>query len=202
MAVSALSRTLALAANASLTQVCLESLDLPFDYNRLAVDEMIAKIAENTIPGFISYRTVEQTFSDLEQLAADNPNIASWLDIGDSYDKITPGGPPGYDIYALELTNKNTNGSEPKPTLYVMGSLHSREYTGAELATRFGEQLVENYGDDPDITWLLDYFKVAIVPIANPDGRKFAEQGYLWRDRKSTRLNSSHSGESRMPSSA
>ncbi len=142
---------------------------------------MIAEIADNTIPGFISYRTVEETFSDLEQLAADNPNIANWLDIGDSYDKVTPGGPPGYDIYALELTNKNTNGSEPKPTLYVMGSLHSREYTGAELATRFGEQLVENYGDDPDITWLLDYFKVAIVPIANPDGRKFAEQGYLWR---------------------
>ena len=62
-----------------------------------------------------------------------------------------------------------------------MGSLHAQEYTGAELATRFGEQLVENYGLDPDTTWLLDYFKVAIVPIANPDGRKFAEQGYSWR---------------------
>ncbi|MEO0986925.1 MAG: M14 family zinc carboxypeptidase, partial [Cyanobacteria bacterium J06639_14] len=32
-----------------------------------------------------------------------------------------------------------------------------------------------------DTTWLLDYHEIHIVPIANPDGRKFAEQGYSWR---------------------
>jgi len=150
-------------------------------YDGLAVDDVVAEITDDAIPSFLSYRTVEETYNDLGQLAADNSNIARWLDIGDSYNKVTSNGSEGYDIYALELTNKSISGAEPKPTLYVMGSLHSNEYTGAELATRFGEQLVENYGKDPDTSWLLDYFKVAIVPIANPDGRKFAEQGYLWR---------------------
>lgn len=63
----------------------------------------------------------------------------------------------------------------------MQGALHAREYTTAELVTRFAEQLVSGYGSDADITWLLDYHQIHIVPIANPDGRKFAEQGYSWR---------------------
>lgn len=60
------------------------------DNNGVAVNEVITESVDNAIPGFMSYRTVEETFSDLEQLAADNSNIATWLDISDSYDKITP----------------------------------------------------------------------------------------------------------------
>lgn len=152
------------------------------DYDEFALEDVSASIVDNGIPGYQSYRTVEETFSDLSELAAANPNIASWLDIGDSYDKITPGGPEGYDIHVLELTNKNTNvPGGYKPTLYLEGALHAREYTTAEVVTRFGEYLVNNYGINPDVTWLLDYFQIDINPIANPDGRKFAEQGYLWR---------------------
>lgn len=151
------------------------------EYDGLAVNDVIAEITDNAIPGFISYRTVEGTFRDLSQLAVDNSNIASWIDIGDSYDKVTPGGAEGYDIYALKLTNKSTDGHEPKPALYVQGSLHAREYTTAELVTRFAEELVAGYGKNADSTWLLDYFEIHVVPIANPDGRKFAEQGYSWR---------------------
>ena len=150
------------------------------DYNNLAVEDVPVQITDNAIPGFTSYRTVEKTFEDLFALAEANPEIASWIDIGDSYDKVTPGGSDGYDIHAIEITNKDS-GIEDKPTLYVEGSIHAREYTTAEIVTRFAEELVEGYGEDADLTWLLDYFKIAIVPIVNPDGRKFAEQGYSWR---------------------
>ncbi|MGK7953364.1 MAG: M14 family zinc carboxypeptidase [Xenococcaceae cyanobacterium] len=149
-------------------------------YSSISVDSLEGRIVDMGIPGFSSYRTVEETFDDFAKLAEENPDIASWVDIGDSYDKVTPGGPEGYDIYAIELTNKNS-GIEDKPTLYVEGSIHAREYTPAELVSRFAEELVAGYGTDADTTWLLDYFKIAVVPIGNPDGRKFAEQGYLWR---------------------
>ncbi len=151
------------------------------NYQGLTVEDVIAEITDDAIPGYTSYRTVEATFEDLSQLAADNSDIASWIDIGDSYDKITPGGSEGYDINVLELTNKNIDVPGGKPTIYIEGSIHAREYTTAEVVTRFGEYLVENYGTDPDVTWLLDYCQIDINPIANPDGRKFAEQGYLWR---------------------
>jgi hypothetical protein len=150
-------------------------------YNGLKVDNVPVTITDSTIPGFTSYRTVEKTYSDLSKLAATNPNIASWIDIGDSYDKVTPGGRPGYDLYSIDITNKATNGKYKKPVLFIEGAIHAREYVTAESVTRFAEQLINQYGKDADITWLLDYVDIRLVPIVNPDGRKFAEQGYSWR---------------------
>ena len=63
----------------------------------------------------------------------------------------------------------------------VVAEYHAREYTTAETALRFAEELVTGYGNNPDITWLLDYYEIHILPMANPDGRKWAEQGQLWR---------------------
>jgi carboxypeptidase T len=131
------------------------------------------------IPGYACYRTVEETHSSLAALATHYPNIAEWKDIGDSYDKATPGGPAGYEIHALVLTNKAI--AVEKGKLVLLAAVHAREYTTAELATRFAEKLVSGYGVDPDLTWLLDYNEIHIIAQGNPDGRKWAEQGYSWR---------------------
>ena len=134
-----------------------------------------------SIPGYPCYRTVEENYSSLQDIAANYPNLAELIDIGDSWDKITEGGPVGYDIYALRLTNENFGVIDNKPTFFLMAEIHAREYVTSETAMRFAEHLVSYYGRDPDITWLLDYFRVYIVTMANPDGRKYAEQGYYWR---------------------
>ncbi|RMF51279.1 MAG: peptidase M14, partial [Anaerolineae bacterium] len=131
------------------------------------------------IPGYPCYRTVEETYADLSALAAAHPTLAQWVDIGDSWEKTQPGGSPGYDIYALVLTNQNIPG--PKPKFFLMAAIHARELTTAETATRFAEYLLNNYGRDPDATFLLDYTEIHIVPQANPDGRKMAETGEYWR---------------------
>jgi murein tripeptide amidase MpaA len=151
------------------------------NYKGLVVEDVPVEITETTIPGYTSYRTVEKTYSDLSELATLNPNLARWVDIGDSYDKATPGGAEGYDIYSLEITNQNSQLAEEKPIFFVQGAIHAREYSTTEAVTRFAEQLIANYGTDPDTTWILDNFEVRVVPIVNPDGRKFAEQGYSWR---------------------
>lgn len=133
----------------------------------------------NGIPGFPCYRTVEETYTNLAQLPAEHPGLATWIDIGDSWEKDTPGGESGYDLHTLVLTNNTIPG--PKPTLYLIAAIHGREFPTAELVTRFAEYLVDNYSSDPDITWLLDYAEVHITPHANPDGRKIAENGDFWR---------------------
>jgi carboxypeptidase T len=138
-----------------------------------------------SFPGYPCYRTVEETYADMDALAANHSSLASWIDIGDSWDKLNDGGPAGYDIFALDLTNTNTPG--PKPTFFLMAEIHAREYVTAETAARFAEYLVSNYGIDPDITWLLDYYHIYIVPMTNPDGRKWAEGGEMWR--KNTHTN-------------
>jgi hypothetical protein len=131
----------------------------------------------NGIPGFSCYRTVEETYATAQGLADAHPDLATWTDIGDSWDKTAGAG--GYDLMVLKLTNSAVPG--PKPKFFAMSAIHAREYTTAELMTRFAEHLVSNYGVDPDVTWILDNEEIHLLLQANPDGRKHAEGGSLWR---------------------
>lgn len=148
---------------------------------RVEIDWGLTYLANNsdTIPGFPCYRTVEETYQSMLALAAAHPNLAMIEDYGDSWEKTMPGGNPGYDMLAIHLTNTAIPG--PKPRFLLFGAIHAREYVTAETALRFAEWLVNNYGSDPDATWILDYNEIVISPQANPDGRKIAEAGQLWR---------------------
>lgn len=133
----------------------------------------------NTIPGYPCYRTVEETYATAAQLAANYPNLATWIDVGDSWEKVTPGGNAGYDMMVLKLTNNAIPG--PKPVMFITSAIHAREYATAELMTRFAEYLIANYNVDPDVTWVLDNHEVHLMLQTNPDGRKMAETGLSWR---------------------
>jgi carboxypeptidase T len=136
------------------------------------------------IPGYNCYCTLEKTYKKMRLFAEAYPDLAIVEDIGDSWQKTQNNG--GYDIFVLVITNKYSTGDKPK-TL-ITSALHPREYATAELTIRFAEHLLENYGKDADITWLLDHQEVHLIIQANPDGRKAAEGGVLWRKN----ANSSH----------
>ena len=135
---------------------------------------------EGGIPGYACYRTVEETYSDLAALAAAHPGLAEWDDIGNSWYKVRSLGLAGYDIVSLVLTNKEKTGIE-KGELVVIAAAHPRELSTAELAIRFAEKLLAGYGEDADLTWLLDYNRIHVIPLVNPDGRTWVELGHLWR---------------------
>ena len=130
-----------------------------------------------SIPGFACYRTVEETYATMDTLVANNPTLASIIDIGDSWEKENLGSGNGYDIRVLKITNSAISGT--KPILFAMSSIHAREYTPAELNTRFAEFLLNNYGTDADATWLVDHREIHLLLQGNPDGRKIAEGGLL-----------------------
>ena len=132
---------------------------------------------ETAIPGFPCYRTVEETYAMAEQIVADHPDLATWIDAGDSWEKLN--GVGGYDLQVLRFTNSAIVG--PKPKLFITGSIHAREYAPAELLNRFAEDLAARYGLSADITWLLDYHEIHLALQANPDARKKAEAGLFWR---------------------
>jgi hypothetical protein len=151
------------------------------DEARTALVERPAQFLQDQaagIPGYPCYRTVEEIHADLAGLAAAHPTLATWVDVGDSWDKVVGGG-PGYDLHALVLTSSAVSG--PKPRFLLMAAIHARELSTAELAVQFAEHLVASYGVDPDVTWLLDYAEVHVLPMTNPDGRKRAEAGLYWR---------------------
>ena len=136
------------------------------------------------ISGYACYRTVDETYAAMENLANTYPMLASWEDIGDTWDKVTAGGNPGDDLRVLVLTNRSR--LKPKPRFFLMAAIHAREYATAELAARFAEQLVANYETDPDARWLLDYHQLHLVVHANPDGRRVAETGASKRKNTNT----------------
>lgn len=129
------------------------------------------------IPEYDCYKTVEETYAFAESLIITYPALAEWIDIGDSWEKTQSIN--GYDLFVLRITNKNT--SLPKPKIFIMSGLHAREYAPPELNTYFAEYLLQQYGIDSDITWLLDYHEIHLLLHANPDGRKQAESKIWWR---------------------
>ncbi|ADO73871.1 M14 family zinc carboxypeptidase [Stigmatella aurantiaca] len=134
-----------------------------------------------SIPGYACYRTVEETYGAMDALTLQAPGLASIVEIGPSWER-SQNPQAGYSMRALRLTNSATNASVPnKADMVVVSAIHAREYTTAELMTRFAEWLVTQHGRDAEATWLLDNFRFHFVLHANPDGRKRAETGVLWR---------------------
>lgn len=148
----------------------------------MKINQAVPNLPQQTtgIPGYPCYRTLAETYATAEMLAQTYPRLASWIDIGDSWQKAHYDG--GSDLRVLRLTNSARTGTKPK--LFIMASVHAREYAPAELATRFAEKLLREYGSDPDISWLLDDHEVHLLLQANPDGRSLAEtrtnSSYIW----------------------
>jgi hypothetical protein len=135
----------------------------------------------SSIPGFECYRTVEETYQTMDDLVANHPGIAAIDDLGPTWNR-TQNAAQGYEMRAMRITNLATVASDPdRPRMVVFSSIHAREYAPAELDTRFAEWLVENYGSDPEATWLVDHNDFRLVLQANPDARKEAEQQIYWR---------------------
>jgi hypothetical protein len=142
---------------------------------------------EGSIPGYACYRTVEETYATMDVLARSRPTLASVVDIGPSWMYAKTNGAQGYRMRALRLTNRATDAVVPdKPNMVVLAAVHAREYTTAELATRFAEWLANGYGADAEATWLLDNFRFHFILQGNPDGRKKAESGLSWRKNTDT----------------
>ncbi|MBS0446653.1 MAG: carboxypeptidase [Proteobacteria bacterium] len=135
-----------------------------------------------SIPGYPCYPTVEETFATAQGYTVTYPTLAKWVDVGDSWQKTHNLG--GYDMNVLQMTNSAKPG--PKPILFITAAIHAREYTTSPVALAFADWLLTGYGTDPDATWILDNEEVHIMLQSNPDGRKMAEAGLLWRKNTDT----------------
>ena len=131
----------------------------------------------DSIPGFACYPTVAETYALMDNLVAAHPTLASKIDIGDSWEKTSAGGNPGFDMFVLKITNSAI--VEDKPKFFAMSAVHARELATAPVNTAFAQWVLDNYGTDPNATWLVDHNEFHLLLQANPDGRLFVEAGNL-----------------------
>ena len=163
------------------------TVDIPYTREINTVREKLPNQTSG-MPGYPCFRTVDEMYARTAELASLYPDLVEIIDIGDSWQKINSGGTAGYDIEVLLITNKN-NPETPKSDTFYMSNIHAREWAPPEVNLRLAEFLLENYGQNPDITWMLDYNRVHMVIVSNPDGRLIDEGGSNRMQRKNYNTN-------------
>lgn len=136
---------------------------------RLQVEEALS-IHPDTIPGYPCYRTIDELYADLDQIAADHPGLTLLQTIGTSYE--------GRPIKVLRITNEAI--VKTKPVFFLMANIHGRELITPETAMVFIDFLLDNHDVDPDVTWLLDHHEIDVSVSTNPDGHVKNEPGLPW----------------------
>jgi carboxypeptidase T len=140
------------------------------------------------------YRTVAEHYAHLDEVAAAHPELVKLHDYGDSWRKLNSV-PNGHDLRAICITKQRDGDcaldpDTDKPRFLLIASMHARELTPAEVAWRWIDYLVDGYGSNADVTWLLDHNEMWVIPLANPDGRFIVQQGgndpYLHRKNTNT----------------
>ena len=117
------------------------------------------------VPGqidFQHYHTYEETVSILNKWAKDYPNLVDLYSVGKSFE--------GRDIWQITITNKAAGKDTDKPAMFVEGGRHSGEVTASECALWIGWYVLSHYGQDPEITNLVDTKTLYLKPKNNPDG--------------------------------
>ena len=80
----------------------------------------------------------------------------------------------GRDIWAFKVSD-NPNEDEEEPEVLYTGLTHAREPVGMMNLFYFVQLLCENYGTDPELTYLVDNREMWFIPVINPDGYLYNE---------------------------
>lgn len=80
----------------------------------------------------------------------------------------------GRDIWLLTLGRRQGTDVNQRPALLIVANLEGNHLIGSTAALYAAEHMLTRYGQDPEITRLLDERTVYIIPRVNPDGAELA----------------------------
>ena len=97
----------------------------------------------------------------------------------------------GRPIYMVKISD-NPTVNENEPQILYTALHHAREPESMEQMIYFMFYLLENYGTDPEATYLVNNRELYFIPVVNPDGYQYnyvtnPAGGGMWR--KNRRLN-------------
>ena len=113
--------------------------------------------------GRTEYRQYEDYLAELKALAAEFPAIVRPVTLP----KKTL---QGREQVGVEIAADVNRPDDQRPTSFLMGVHHAREWPSAELNMEMALYLARNFGNDAQVTELLRNVRVVVVPIINPDG--------------------------------
>jgi carboxypeptidase T len=122
--------------------------------------------------------TYSEMITLMDEIHAEYPNLTTArYSIGTSIE--------GRTLWAMKISD-NPNIDEDEPEVGFDGVHHAREPITVNVLIETMRLLLDNYGVDPEITFLVNNREIYFVPVVNPDGYVYNEQTYpsgggMWR---------------------
>lgn len=119
---------------------------------------------------YAGYFTTQEMFDILAEMRTQFPSLIS--DAAVVSDTLTH---EGRSIYYWRISN-NPEVQQNKPRVLYTSLIHSREPGSLSQTLFYMWYVLENYGTDPEVTYLVDNTEMYFVPMLNPDGYARNEQ--------------------------
>lgn len=123
-------------------------------------------VVGSTPSGRTTYRFLADYQADMQKIVTDHPGLAKAITIGKTFQ--------GREIQGVELSDNVNAKDDGKPTYFLMGVHHAREWPAGEMAMEYMKLIADGYGktdaEGVKITDLLKRERIVIVPIINVDG--------------------------------
>lgn len=115
---------------------------------------------------FDRYYAYEELTALLKAFEAEYPNLVSIQSIGKSFE--------GRDIWIATVTNQATGPALEKPAFWCDGNIHASELSASTAVLHLLNKVLTRYGQDAEITRLLDTRTLYLVPRLCPDGAEWS----------------------------
>nr|AVA09650.1 putative effector protein [Heterodera avenae] len=147
-------------------------------------DDASSPVSRNkAVYGFGDYHSYIEMLRWLDDIERFYPQLAQTFTIGTTYE--------GRPIRGIKIGSpiSDTN----KRIVWIDGGMHAREWASIHTALWFIDQLISQYGVDPQVTAYMDTLNFYIVPLANPDGFEYSRsdvnpQTRFWRKNRGQQL--------------
>ncbi len=140
---------------------CVSTASDKFDY------ETPVNYSFGTMGGYLTY---QEALDEMDKMASMYPNlITSRLTIGNILTH------EDRNLYYMVISNTPNNIDTNKPQILYNSLHHAREPNSLSQNIFYMWYLLENYGSDEEVTYLVDNTTMFFFPIVNPDG-------YVWNE--------------------
>ena len=116
------------------------------------------------------YYTFDEVVSELDSMHLTHPQLAAEKQsIGLSIEHR--------DLWMTKIS-QNVQDDEDEPEVFYTALHHAREPAGMMALMYFMDYLLDRYGSDDEVTYLLNHRELFFVPVVNPDGYVYNQQEY------------------------
>ncbi|KAM6424715.1 uncharacterized protein O9250_002245 [Rhynochetos jubatus] len=123
---------------------------------------------------YATYHSLDEIYTFMDLLVAENPNLVSKLEIGRSTENRP--------LYVLKFSKGGTN----RPAVWIDTGIHSREWVTQASGVWFAKKIVLDHENDEGLASILDKMDIFLEIVTNPDGFAFTQtQNRMWRKTRS-----------------